>query len=194
MGGLLDKSKNKKNAIMESALELFTSKGFDNTSTASITKNAGVATGTLFTYFHNKMELINELYLSTKKELYQVLLSIDIPPSGVLDRSIAADIWRVMIRWGLENPTKMKFVIQYSSSPYITKLTWDGIDTEMEMIREIYNRSIEEGVLKDISVDYLSHITTSHTYSTIIFMIDNGIDDPQFIEKTFPTMWNMIGK
>jgi AcrR family transcriptional regulator len=115
------KAKDKKEAIMESALELFTTKGFDNTSTASISKNAGVATGTLFTYFESKLELINELYLSTKKELFSSILFEDIPNSFGKDEFYT--VWKNMIDWGVSNPCKMKFVIQYSSSPYISQLT-----------------------------------------------------------------------
>ena len=63
----------KKDEILKSALELFTTRGFDNTSTTLITKNAGVGTGTLFTYFENKVELINTLYMEIKKELSKTL-------------------------------------------------------------------------------------------------------------------------
>lgn len=191
---MMKKIENKKEAIMESALELFTTKGFDNTSTASITKNAGVATGTLFTYFENKLALINDLYLTTKKDLFQTLLSIDIPETGILDREFTFQIWKAMLQWGLVNPCKMKFIIQYSSSPYISKLTWEGIDEEMEMIRIIYQRSVEKGILKDLPVDYLSHITTYHIYSTIIYMITNNTDEMDFITSSFDTMWDMIKK
>jgi AcrR family transcriptional regulator len=184
------KIKNKKEAIMESALELFTTEGFDNTSTASISKNAGVATGTLFTYFENKVDLINELYLSTKKELFGVLLPVEVPDEFTID--FARKIWSTMIRWGLDNPTKMRFIIQYSSSPYISKLTWDGIDAEMEMTRNMFSKAVDDGIIKDLSLDYLGYITTSHIYATIIFMITNGIDDDDFIERVFPTMWDML--
>ena len=44
----------KKQAILHSALQLFVNKGFNATSTASIAKAAGVATGTLFHHFPTK--------------------------------------------------------------------------------------------------------------------------------------------
>ena len=44
----------KKTAIMESALKLFTEREFHGTSTAQISKEAGIATGTLFNYFPTK--------------------------------------------------------------------------------------------------------------------------------------------
>ena len=56
----------KRAKILEAAIILFTENGFDNTSTASITNKAKVATGTLFYYFNSKKELISKLYLETK--------------------------------------------------------------------------------------------------------------------------------
>ena len=53
----------KEKKIIDSAIELFADKGFDNTSTQSISSHAGIGTGTLFKYFANKEELIVEAYL-----------------------------------------------------------------------------------------------------------------------------------
>ena len=61
----------KKTAIMEAVLKLFTERGFHGTSTAQISKEAGVATGTLFNYFPTKEDLINSLYIEVKGQLSQ---------------------------------------------------------------------------------------------------------------------------
>jgi len=54
---------------MEAALKLFTQRGLHGTSTAQISKEAGVATGTLFNYFPTKDDLINSLYFEMKGKL-----------------------------------------------------------------------------------------------------------------------------
>jgi len=59
----------KRERILKAALELFNTYGFESTPTARITKEAGVATGTLFNYFKSKEELINVLYLTCKESL-----------------------------------------------------------------------------------------------------------------------------
>jgi Transcriptional regulator len=61
--------KDKRTAIMEAALKLFTQRGLHGTSTAQISKEAGVATGTLFNYFPTKDDLINSLYFEMKGKL-----------------------------------------------------------------------------------------------------------------------------
>lgn len=61
--------KDKRAAIMEAALKLFTGRRFHGTSTAQISKDAGVAKGTLFNYFPTKENLINSLSFYVKGRL-----------------------------------------------------------------------------------------------------------------------------
>ena len=44
----------KREKVLNAALKLFTERGIDSTSTASIAKEAGVGTGTVFHHFENK--------------------------------------------------------------------------------------------------------------------------------------------
>ena len=61
--------KEKELQILNASLKLFVENGFHGTSTAEISKSAGVATGTLFHYFKTKEELINRLYLYSKESM-----------------------------------------------------------------------------------------------------------------------------
>jgi AcrR family transcriptional regulator len=47
-----------KNAIMDSALELFNERGFDSVTIEEITNHAGVAKGSFYTYFSTKSDII----------------------------------------------------------------------------------------------------------------------------------------
>lgn len=51
----------KKEAIVESAFQLFSEQGYFNTDTAQIAKKAGVSTGILYNYFRNKHDILCEV-------------------------------------------------------------------------------------------------------------------------------------
>jgi AcrR family transcriptional regulator len=108
----------KKFRIFEAALKLFVEKGIDNTSTYLISKEAGVATGTLYSYFKNKVELINELYISIKSENLTVSFQ-DLLKSSLSYESIE----KFWMEWGVNNPDKFRFMMQFNSSPYYTEDT-----------------------------------------------------------------------
>ena len=63
----------KQEAILATALTLFTERGFFGTPTSLISKEAGVATGTLFFYFRTKEDLIDTLYRRVKSEAAQAM-------------------------------------------------------------------------------------------------------------------------
>src|SRR5260221_8736983 len=69
------KSEDKRNAILEAATRLFAERGLTAAPTSEISKQAGVAEGTLFTYFKTKDDLINALYREIKLELADAMMS-----------------------------------------------------------------------------------------------------------------------
>jgi AcrR family transcriptional regulator len=74
------KSDDKRRAILEAAMEVFAERGFAHAPTSAISKAAGIAEGTLFTYFSSKDSLIDELYKDLRKEFDKEL--VDYPFKG----------------------------------------------------------------------------------------------------------------
>src|SRR5688572_2492236 len=111
----------KRDRIIAAALKLFCENGFQNTSTANISKEAGVATGTLFVHFKSKDELINALYREIKQALahyFQEDLDKEAPIGEQLFH-----FWQKAIDWAIDNPYQFRFFNMYSNSPFISSLT-----------------------------------------------------------------------
>ena len=101
--------------ILVTALRLFTTQGVDGTPTAQISKEAMVSTGTLFHYFPDKNYLVDQLYLSIKKELAEVIRSNDdgkLPTKQRLEQCL-----RGYIAWGVADPEKARFLDQVYNYP-----------------------------------------------------------------------------
>jgi AcrR family transcriptional regulator len=62
------KSDKKRNAILKAATGIIVTQGL-SAPTAGIAKEAGIANGSLFTYFETKADLFNQLYLELKIEM-----------------------------------------------------------------------------------------------------------------------------
>jgi AcrR family transcriptional regulator len=61
--------------LIRAALELFTTKGYHDTTTAQIAKKAGVAEGTIYRHFLSKQQLLNELYRAALRWALEVVLA-----------------------------------------------------------------------------------------------------------------------
>ena len=99
------RSEDKRNAILSAAIETLAELG-ERASTSKIAKVAGVAEGTLFTYFSNKEEQLNQLYLSLKTELRQVMM-LSYPTNADLQTQMS-HIWQKLLDWSLEAPLNVK--------------------------------------------------------------------------------------
>jgi len=59
--------------LIKAALELFTTRGYHDTTTAQIAKKAGIAEGTIYRHFASKQQLVNELYRAAQRWAAQVV-------------------------------------------------------------------------------------------------------------------------
>lgn len=143
----------KRQAILKAALKLFTDRGFHNTPTSLIAKEAGVATGTLFHHFKNKEILINELYLSIKKDLLNILSEKLCDPCEV-DEKIKI-IWKHVVQWGIMHPNEFQFTQQFANSTFITTLTREQAKNQFEFIYEIYEKAVEKNILKSVCREFV---------------------------------------
>jgi AcrR family transcriptional regulator len=71
----------KKEKLLDSGKQLFSTKGFKDTSVADITKTAGVATGTFYLYYPSKEELFMEIYLEENEKLKRAIMET-VDPDG----------------------------------------------------------------------------------------------------------------
>jgi len=78
----------KENIILDAAVKLVSSQGYDKTSVAEIAKEAGIGKGTVYLYFSSKDQLIEHMFI---RELYThnmkwYQLVMDDPQGGLLHR------------------------------------------------------------------------------------------------------------
>ena len=83
MGSKIENNKKmKKDALLNTAFELFTSKGINKTSISDIVEKAGVAKGTFYLYFTDKYDIRNRLVSHKASQLFhaahEALLRTDI--------------------------------------------------------------------------------------------------------------------
>src|SRR5580704_4607359 len=98
-------SDDKRAAILEAAAEAVAVLGL-SAPTAKIAKGAGVAEGTLFTYFANKDELLNQLYLELKMDIRDAMIGGY--PSGESLRDRMCHVWVRYVGWGSAHPLKRR--------------------------------------------------------------------------------------
>jgi AcrR family transcriptional regulator len=98
----------KREKLLEAALGLFETRGYDGVAVPEIAAKAGVAVGTVYRYFETKDALVNALYRSLKQS-YNTAVLAPIEP-GLPTREIFSLYWQRMTLFARENPRAIRFM------------------------------------------------------------------------------------
>lgn len=179
----------KRKLLLETALSLFVSRGFIGTPTAMITREAGVATGTLFHYFRSKEELIEELFWITKKEMGEALRSRIVDETTVKGKVLR--VCQNYLVWGINNHDKVKFLRLAHSSPLISKATQKEVIAEYHFLYEIIREGIDKGIIRDVAPDLLILMFGTSLDGAIDFILEktDENDRSQYMSTAFDLLW-----
>jgi AcrR family transcriptional regulator len=186
------RSEDKRNAILQAAIHVFAERGFWSTSTAAISKAAGLAEGTLFTYFSTKDELVNQLYRALKIELAEVLLS-ELPRSAGI-RSKLEYIWNQYVAWGVENPAKYKVMVQLRMSDKITAETRAIGYEPFAEVESMTRESIVSGELRNYPLPFVAAMMGGLAETTMGFLGQCGEWREEYRAYGFEVFWNGIAQ
>ncbi len=111
-------AEDKRARLLDAALELFETRGFDGVAVPEIAGKAGVAVGTVYRYFETKEALVNALYAQWKGAYNDAVLA---PlPGGLGPRESFALYWRRMMDFARANPRAARFMDLHHHAPYLS--------------------------------------------------------------------------
>jgi AcrR family transcriptional regulator len=136
----------KQEAILNTALRLFTERGFFGTPTSMISKEAGVATGTLFFYFRTKEDLIDTLYRRIKAEAAAAMCQDIEKEKTAKDR--LRRLGRNAVAWGTRYPEKMKFMEQFAHSSFVSTTAQEEGMSRFLFLKDLVMDGMREGTIR----------------------------------------------
>ena len=145
-----------KEKILQSALKLFATQGIDKTSTAQITRDVGIASGTLFVHFKTKQELIDTLYLNIKKEAMNGLEAF-IDPKVSVEKNIK-NVLRNLIEHYIKHYNEFIFMELVENDPQVSKKALKKAQKLYANITKITAEWIKQGHLKDLGLEFIHSV------------------------------------
>ena len=179
-----------KDKIFQSALELFASQGIQATSTAHISKKAGVASGTLFVHFKSKQELIDTIYISIKKNAFADLNENTPDDSSVEVQFKEASL--KIIKYFLNNYNEFIFLGLVDIDPMVSEearaIGFKNFEKSMTDMKQLF----KEGYFRDIDFDLLMQISWSTTETIIKNLKLRNLNKPS--ESELNIIWDIMKK
>jgi len=184
----------KKQQILDSALSLFSTKGIDATSTASIAKAAQVATGTLFHHFPNKQRLVHQLYLAIKHDLSLQFTPLQTQDTNELE-PLAKSLWNNALDWAIQYPQKLKFFQLASVSQLLSvQEQADAMAQELGVIMQLITKGQQSGDFAPHPIELVALNCQAQYLSASNFYIDNPAltNDQHYRDASFCMFWNAL--
>ncbi len=187
------KSEDKRNGILEAATRLFAERGLTAAPTSEISKLAGVAEGTLFTYFKTKDDLINALYREIKLELADAMMS-DFPRKKSVGTRLR-HVWDRYVNWGVANPKQRKVLAQLMVSEVLTKESRDAGSAPFVEFQAVIGDAIEQHICRnDVPVELIAKSLAALVEATIDLTEVNRSKAKQYRDSGFQMFWAGITK
>lgn len=176
----------KKEKIIEAGFKLICKKGYYNTNTAEIAKEANVSTGIIYQYFRDKHDILIEGIKRYAEDIFYPMLNI---PKSKFNKENIEEILREMIK----NFTN-KHKLSKTAHEEITAMTHSDksiadffYEHEMYMTKTVANLLVENGfnpenILEKVHIsinliDDLCHEIVYHKHAELNYdkMIDNVV-------------------
>ena len=183
------KSDEKRNAILEAATRVIVSQGL-SAPTAGIAKEAGIANGSLFTYFDTKADLFNHLYLELKAEMASAALK-GLPEDAEL-REQFFQLWRNWMDWAVAYPEKRRALAQLGVSDEITPETRAKGHKTMARIAELMERSRAAGPMRNAPMGFVGALMNSVAEATMDYMVQDPKSGKKHCKAGFEALWRMM--
>ncbi len=190
MGKVDLNKKQKREALLNTAFDLFSSKGINETSISDIVNKAGVAKGTFYLYFRDKYDIRNFLISHKASQVfgtaYDALGKTDI--ENVEDKIV------FMVDQIIQQLAQDKFLLTFISknlswgffkTALIEKRNDDDIDF-LKIYTKMLNDSDRNFVDPEIMLFMIIELVSSTCYSAILY------DEPVSLDKLKPYLYKEV--
>jgi AcrR family transcriptional regulator len=183
------KSEDKRNAILSAAIQEFAERGLA-APTAAITSAAGIAEGSLFTYFKTKDELINALYRELKLELADSMMSGFPRRQSVRHR--LEHVWNGYVNWGIANPDNQKVLKQIQVWGGLTEKSKQDASAPFAEFQRMAEDAVTQGIYKDIPHAFIGAALVALADMTMDFMVRKPENAEMYRTAGFEMLWTAV--
>ncbi len=183
------KSQDKYNSILAAAIGLIAVQGL-GAPTSKIAQAAGVAEGTLFTYFETKERLLNDLYLVLKDEVREQMMR-DYPFQASLEERVH-HFWKMYVAFGVNYPAKHKVTLLLRFSDRINEQVRRLEGKGYEVLEAMLLECLGNGALKDQPPEFGVALLISLMNMTIEFILQRPAEAERFSGAGFTAFWHAV--
>lgn len=174
---MIIEKRNKRELILDATLSLLFKYGFHGTPISLIAKKADVGAGTIYRYFKNKDELINELFIEIKRRVLIAMYEgydVKFPYKKRFKL-----LWVNMMNYYNKNPKEFIFIEQHRYAPYVSSNTRSQSNKVLYPVLLFFLEGKKKKLIKHLPL----YTIIGLIYGPIITMVKLHLDHNKNITK-----------
>ncbi len=177
---------------MTSAIDLFSARGFHQTSVEDITEAADVGKGTFFNYFPTKEHVLGAL---AEMQMHRLNEGLAAAQTGRSAYEVLRDLSQVMPRLpGRSRMLTRSLLSGLSGSETVRGLILPGMVRGREVLAKVFEIGQQRGEIRtDVPATDLALMFQQAMFGAIVlWSVGLENDLPKMIEKSFPAIWEGV--
>ena len=187
----LQKSIDKRNALIKATIELVNNNGFHATPMSKIAKMANVSPATIYLYFENKQDLVNQTYIKVKAK-YTKYAFETYSEDMTVEQGFEL-IWKRIADFKLKECENAMFLAQCDNTPMIDEHSRQEGIKHLQPLLDLWERGKKDAIIKPIS-DYLLYAYSINPLSFLMMAQKRGAFqlDKLILEEAYQSAWSSI--
>lgn len=177
--------------IMQTAKEIIIQNGFHGCSMKQIVEESGVSTGGVYYHFESKDEIINEIYLTIKKDALRALheyANLEDPT-----RVFIKDLWYGKVKWAKNNSCSKRFLDMFYQSPYKHVKVNDELAQSYQSLLKRVRLAVDNGEIIDMDCGFFFADIDASTNVVLNYLAKYPEKDEEaFLDFAFKKYWRSI--
>lgn len=158
----------KRDAICETALELFAEKGIEATTTREIAERAGTAEGTLYRHFDGKADLAQWLYRRCVDQLHETLVQAAEGLPNPMSRLKA--MIRGVFDFYATKPASCRYLLSTRESGVVGGPDDETRPSPIRLFVDVLDDGMQKGVFRDVPSPLVAGWILAMVRRTVLFM------------------------
>lgn len=189
-----ERLKNLRDAILETALRLFTSKGYFSTSVHDIRREANISIGAIYHHFSSKEEIAKAIYADLLESMSATMEAIVKDNASARDRSRA--IMACLFERTESHPDEMEFMLYSKHREFMPSAKPICSSRPLALMREVVREGIERGDIREMD----NTIATTCLFGGMFRMINLRLEGtirtplPELLDGVWECGWRGVAR
>jgi len=175
--------------ILDTALELFSERGYFNTSIHDIRRTAGVSTGAIYHHFQNKEALAKSLYMTLLLQMDQAIEDACRGQDGCRERCRA--IIEKMFSLTMQQPRIMQFILLAQHREYLPDEPPICSSKPFQAMKKVVTAGIISGEVRELEPWVAATTMFGGALRMMNLQLDGALDRPlaQYLDEVVECAW-----